>query len=133
MKIEIESLNTNNLGTLLRIRLSEESLEYLISLFKFKKHHWKTVSRYQRLSESFIEKYKDFLDWYYISRYQKLSPMFIIEHLGRLDLRELASNRYRPLKKFNTIQRLRILQAVDEVDRKLLNRYFEEHREETNE
>ena len=42
------------------------------------KVNWKQgISRYQRLSESFIEKYKDKVDWVYISIYQTLSEQFI--------------------------------------------------------
>jgi len=35
------------------------------------------ISHNKKLSESFIEKYKDKLHWYYISQYQKLSEPFI--------------------------------------------------------
>ena len=41
---------------------------------------WDYISRYQKLSESFIAKHKDYVDWDWISSYQKLSESFVIEH-----------------------------------------------------
>jgi len=38
---------------------------------------WGTVSRYQKLSEPLIERVKDKVDWEYISIFQKLSEPFI--------------------------------------------------------
>src|SRR5574343_458953 len=41
---------------------------------------WYCISEYQKLSESFIEKYVDKVEWWYISVYQKLSEEFIEKH-----------------------------------------------------
>ena len=38
---------------------------------------WVEISVYQKLSESFIEKYSDKVNWYCVSVYQKLSESFI--------------------------------------------------------
>jgi hypothetical protein len=52
-------------------KLSESFIE------KYKdKVDWSRVSLYQKLSEDFIEKYEDKVDWYCIFKYQKLSPEF---------------------------------------------------------
>ena len=53
-------------------RLTEPFIE------KYKdKVNWWVISKYQKLSESFVEKYKDELNWDHISRYQKLSEQFM--------------------------------------------------------
>jgi len=44
------------------------------------------VSQYQKLSESFIDKFQDRVDWHYISIYQKLSEEFIKKFQGKLNL-----------------------------------------------
>jgi hypothetical protein len=41
---------------------------------------WDYISKYQNLSESFIEEHKDLVYWICISKYQKLSESFIEEH-----------------------------------------------------
>ena len=46
---------------------------------------WSGISRYQKLSEAFIEKYSDRVNWDYISAYQKLSENFIEEHVDEVD------------------------------------------------
>src|SRR5574344_2919093 len=38
---------------------------------------WNNISKYQKLSEEFIEKHKDKLNWDKISEYQKLREPFI--------------------------------------------------------
>ena len=44
------------------------------------------LSRYQKLSESFIKKYKDKVYWNYISIYQTLSEKFIEKYIDKVDL-----------------------------------------------
>lgn len=43
------------------------------------------LAEYQYLSESFIKKYKDKLNWYLISKYQKLSEDFIERNNSYID------------------------------------------------
>ena len=45
---------------------------------------WYRISKYQKLSESFIEKYSDKVDWIYISKYQKLNESFIEKHSDKV-------------------------------------------------
>ena len=45
---------------------------------------WIYISKYQVLSEKFIEKYKDLVDWLYISRYQILSEEFIKKYKDKV-------------------------------------------------
>ena len=57
--------------------------EVFIDKYKDKvKWHW--ISKCQKLSEEFIDKYKDKVDWYYISEYQKLSEEFIEKHMDKI-------------------------------------------------
>lgn len=61
-------------------KLSEDFIE------EFKDQvDWDIISTYQTLSESFIRKYKDHLDWKYISCFQILSEDFMEEHKDWLD------------------------------------------------
>ena len=56
-------------------KLSEEFIE------KFQeKVYWNCISQYQKLSEKFIDKFQEKVYWYYISEYQKLSEKFIEKH-----------------------------------------------------
>jgi len=50
------------------------------------KVNWVLISKYQKLSEKFIEKYKDKVNWKYISEHQKLSKSFIEKHKDKLNL-----------------------------------------------
>jgi len=53
---------------------------------------WYYISRYQRLSEEFMDDFKDSIMWYYVSMYQEMSEEFLIRHMDRLDLRSLSYN-----------------------------------------
>jgi len=52
--------------------LSEEFIERNKDLVD-----WDCISKYQKLSEEFIERNKDLVNWDWISKYQKLSEEFI--------------------------------------------------------
>jgi hypothetical protein len=60
-------------------KLSEEFIEKHCD-----KIDWFWVSKYQKLSESFIEKHYDKVYWGYISGYQKLSEEFIEKHYDKV-------------------------------------------------
>src|SRR4030042_1319441 len=49
------------------------------------KVNWYKISIYQHLSESFIEKYSDKVDWEYISKYQHLSESFIEKYADKVN------------------------------------------------
>ena len=62
------------------LKLSEDFI------IKFQdKIDWITVSRYQKLSEDFIRKFQDKVNWDYISTYQKLSEDFIREFVFQVN------------------------------------------------
>mgnify|MGYP002260200393 CR=1 FL=1 len=46
---------------------------------------WETVSQYQILSEPFVEEFKDRVSWRHISKYQNLSETFIHKHANKVD------------------------------------------------
>jgi len=46
---------------------------------------WPKVSKCQKLSESFITKYTDKVSWYFISGHQELSEDFLIKHQHRVN------------------------------------------------
>lgn len=75
---QIDKCTSNiQLGTLLNDYLfTEEQLEKVAKIMG-KYCWWYTISKYQILSESFIEKHKDNVDWNVICIYQSLSEPFI--------------------------------------------------------
>jgi hypothetical protein len=60
--------------------MSEQELREYISSNQLTEVDWYWISRYQKLSESFIHEHKDLVGGWYISIYQKLSESFIEEH-----------------------------------------------------
>jgi hypothetical protein len=71
-----------------KYKFSEEELENNVKFFDG--FHWPLISKYQTLSESFIEKYSDRVSWHYISIYQRLSEEFIIKHSNKFDWRWIS-------------------------------------------
>jgi hypothetical protein len=45
---------------------------------------WDELSAAPSLTEGFIEKYKDYVNWKYITSTQKMSEDFIIKHLDKI-------------------------------------------------
>jgi hypothetical protein len=64
-------------------KYSERVLEKNATLFS--KYDWEFISIDQKLSEKFIEKYKNKIDWGLISMYQKLSQAFIEKYSHKLN------------------------------------------------
>ena len=52
------------------------------------------VSINQKLSEKFIEKFQNKLDWYWVSKYQKLSEKFLYKNLDKISIKELKENEH---------------------------------------
>jgi hypothetical protein len=60
-------------------KLSEEFIE------KFEdKVDWYWISFSQKLSEQFIEKYKDKVNWRLVNKYQELYPEFVAKHIDKI-------------------------------------------------
>jgi len=53
---------------------------------------WVYISSYQKLSEGFIEKFKDRVDWFHISRTQKLSESFIEKYKNKVNWICISTN-----------------------------------------
>lgn len=51
--------------------------------------YWDNISRYQKLSPQFMDRWCDKLNWQHVSTYQALPEEFIIQHLHLLDLTEI--------------------------------------------
>ena len=60
-------------------KLSEEFIEKYID-----KVNWDCISINQKLSEEFIEKYIDKVNWHYISQFEILSKSFIKKHYDKI-------------------------------------------------
>jgi len=77
------------------IKTVEQEVEKIIkelklncSIKEFKdKVIWEDISKYQKLSESFIREFQDKVSWEDISKYQKLSESFIREFKNRIKWR----------------------------------------------
>ena len=67
------------------INTMEELLEAL-GLDNENQINWHWISKYQKLSEGFIEQHKNDVDWYCISKYQKLSKQFIEKYKDNLEM-----------------------------------------------
>jgi hypothetical protein len=65
------------------ISVFEKLSESFIRKFK-DKLDWSNISKFQKLSESFIKEYKHYVDWYNISKFQKLSESFIREFKDKI-------------------------------------------------
>lgn len=59
----------------------------------------KDISAYSRLTDEFIEEYKDYLDWNYISLYKKFDQTFYDRFKERLIPILVCKNNYARLKK----------------------------------
>ena len=84
-------MNEQNLH-LIRKKYSEKELEDNIKFFS--DYDLEVISYYQNLSEEFIEKHSDKLDWYYISSQQNLSEEFIRKHIDKINTYSLMNNNY---------------------------------------
>jgi hypothetical protein len=74
-KLESKILKAKNMDLLIRrYRIPERLLRKHKHLFN---NHWWAISFEQRLSEEFIEEYKDLLNWGFVSQKQKLSEDFV--------------------------------------------------------
>lgn len=67
--------------------LSEKFMEKYIQYIDFE-----SVCRYQKLSEEFIEKYKNKVDWRNISKYQSLTEEFIEKYKDKVDWYYICSH-----------------------------------------
>ena len=68
-------------GALVKVKMSETFLEK----YAVKANKWEIVSYYQNLSEKFMEKFADKLNWNYISQKQHLSRKFMVKHFDKLN------------------------------------------------
>ena len=55
----------------------EEFIRELDQRFDFGKDIWMDITRWQRLSEEFIEEYKDKVEWEYVALYQYVTEPFV--------------------------------------------------------
>jgi len=88
---------------------------YVQSLYKLHKYHWDYISKYQKLNEQFIEKYKDYINWNYISEYQNLSEDFIQKH------KDLVNWNY--ISKFQKLSEVFIQKHKDLVNWDFISKY----------
>lgn len=51
---------------------------------------WPKLSANVKLSEEFIDNYRNKVDWYYISKFQKLSEPFIEKHKDRVNWHHIS-------------------------------------------
>jgi hypothetical protein len=85
IKSLIQKHNNNLIYLLSEEKLQEYEIEYLIRNFKLSYTHWLYISQNQKLSEDFIEKYKDKVVWINVSINQILSEEFIEEFKNKVD------------------------------------------------
>ena len=117
-------------------KLSENYLNFIINSSKSwwdcyefmydKENAFNKISRYQILSENFIEKYKNNLNWKFITIYQKLSEKFIEKYNKNINwdfvsIRQKISPSF--LKKYNkNIKWINVSKILSQVNN--LNEYI---------
>ena len=85
-------------GVFQKRKMSERFIMKVYNCFNSKLDHKRTkcwvtgFSACQKLSEKFIRKHKDIVDWSGISRYQKLSEEFIEEFIDKVDFYYIQQN-----------------------------------------
>ena len=123
--------NINNFAVdLYYISKCQKLSEEFIDKYKDKvKWHW--ISKCQKLSEKFIEKYNDKVDWNYISEYQKLSEEFIEKHYDKVD--------WCYISRYQILSKEFIEKYVDKVEwnwisinQKLSEEFIEKHNDKVN-
>jgi hypothetical protein len=70
-------------------KLSEEFIDKYSKIVS-----WRDISCCQYLSEEFMEKHQNKISWCYISCCQKLSEKFITKHIDKIDFEGLMENKY---------------------------------------
>lgn len=79
----------NWIHILQRQQFSEEFLVEMASNFN---NCWEVISKYQNLSEGFIEQFKDKLDWQVLFEHQRLTGKFLREHNDYLSFVKFYEN-----------------------------------------
>ena len=54
---------------------------------------WDFLSVHQDMSENFIEEFEDRMDWHNISQHQKMSLNFLLKHKNKVKVQELQKNK----------------------------------------
>ncbi len=73
-------------------KMSIKKIEKLIQKGNLSNIDFSEICLYQQLSEEFMDKYCDDLNWVYITMYQKFSLNFIIRHMNRIKWDWIADN-----------------------------------------
>lgn len=73
-------------------KITMSKLDKLISQNKLSGLDLSDICLYQQLSEEFIDKHYDKLNWVYITIYQKFSLNFMIKHMNRIKWDWIADN-----------------------------------------
>ena len=73
-------------------KYSIDELEAFIDNNELTYNDWCNISVYQILTETFIEKYSDKIQWYITSAYQILSEAFIDKHSDRVNWYNISYN-----------------------------------------
>ena len=101
-----------------KIKIIEE-IKDIEKFFEENKDNFKAdldyISIHQKLSEEFIDKYKDKVKWHYISAYQTLSEEFIEKHYDKVN--------WNIISRYQTLSEDFIDKYNDKVDWDFISRY----------
>ena len=85
------NLNNLNINLICSYQtLSEDFIRKHVDIFN--KTAWTSISKYQILSEAFIEEFSENVDWYMIFIHQKFSKTFLEKHYKRVTLEHIFKN-----------------------------------------
>lgn len=103
--------------------LSESFIKYIINKIPMIAEYWKDISKCQKLSENFIEEFKDNMDWKQIWMHQSLSERFIKRFFNRLNEEDFWSiSRYQKLSMLFIYMNRKLLSIPILIDRGLITR-----------
>ena len=119
---------TNKIKIVEEIKDVEKFFDENINKYKF---DWDIFLKLQKLSESFIEKYIDNVNWRHISIYQKLSEDFIEKHCDEVN--------WNCISRYQTLSEEFIEKYIDKVDwfyisiyQKLSEEFIEKYKDKVN-
>lgn len=81
-------------------KVSEEFICKHMDDMGFAEKGWSYISVHQHLSENFLKKYQDKLDWWLICRYQDISTDFMLEVFNKIKWSEIIKRKCVPFQWF---------------------------------
>lgn len=140
-KLDLNDLTTYQKLPLKFLYMHADKLDFnLVSRYQYltvnfiKKFYYKinwlalSMNTNIKLSNNLIKNFKHKLFFSMISKYRNLSPQFIIKYIDLLHANELVNNKYKPLNKLSSVQKLMLISKITDLEaKKIIINYFEKN------